>query len=306
MPSVRQLEYLLALDEQRHFRRAAESCGVTQPTLSAQLRALEEALGVQLVERNRARVIMTLVGEEIAEIARRVVRDIGEIRHIAQSRGDGIGGMIRMGLPPTIGPYLLPKMISDLHSAYPTLKLYVREDMPSALPPALERGRHDVIVMPLPLDRKDLEIEALFREPLYLVMASDHPLAARKKISRRDLRGHSVLTLESGHQLHEQVERLCDEVDAELMSDYEGTSLDTLREMVGMGMGLSFLPGLYVLSGLEHDPTLKVTSISGAPIYRTIGLVWRKSAARSTEFRTLAEHFREAVRREFPQLPTIG
>jgi LysR family hydrogen peroxide-inducible transcriptional activator len=306
MPSIRQLEYLLALEEQRHFRRAAESCGVTQPTLSAQLRALEERLGVQLVERNRTTVIMTVVGEAIAEIARRVVRDVGEIRHVAASRGSGIGGVIRIGLPPTIGPYLLPKMVPELHAAYPTLKLYVREDIPAALPPALERGRHDVIVMPLPLNRDDMEIQPLFREPLYLVMAADHPLAARKKISRRDLRGHSVLTLESGHQLHEQIKGICDDVQAVLMSDYEGTSLDTLREMVGMGMGLSFLPGLYVLSGLEQDSAIKVTSISGAPIYRTIGLAWRKSAARSTEFGILADHFRNAVRREFPQLSVLG
>ncbi len=306
MPSVRQLEYLLALEDLRHFRRAAERCGVTQPTLSAQLRALETSLGAQLVERNRSRVILTLVGEEIAEIARRIMRDVGEIRHVAASRGSEFGGMIRIGLPPTIGPYLLPKMIPELHAAYPTLKLYVREEIPAALPSALERGRHDVIVMPLPLSRDDMEIQPLFREPLYLVMAADHPLAAREKISRRDLRGHSVLTLESGHQLHEQIKGICDDVDAVLMSDYEGTSLDTLREMVGMGMGLSFLPGLYVLSGLEQDSAIKVTTVRGAPIYRTIGLAWRKSAARSAEFGILADRFRATVRREFPQLPIIG
>lgn len=306
MPSLRQLEYLLALEERRHFRRAAEACAVSQPTLSAQLRSLEKRLGVQLVERNRTTVIMTPVGRQIAAIGRRMLSDAEEIRHLAAVQGRGMSSMIRLGLPPTIGPYLLPRMIPELHAAYPNLKLYVREDIPESLPPALERGLHDVLVMPLSINRQDLEVQPLFREPLYLAMAVDHPLANRGKLNRRDLRGYAVLTLESGHQLHEQVKMLCDEVGAKLMSDYEGTSLDTLREMVGMGMGLSFLPGLYVQSSLSEDRTIKVSAISGAPIYRTVGLVWRKSSARTQEFLVLAEHFREAVRRDFPQFTIIG
>ena len=196
-------------------------------------------------------------------------------------------------------------MIPDLRADYPELKLYVREDFPEALPSALEQGHHDVCVVPLPVNRKELETEPLFREPLYLAMSADHPLATRKRIDRRDLRGESILTLESGHQLHEQVEGLCADVGAQLLSDYEGTSLDTLREMVGMRMGLSFLPGLYVKSSLGQDSAIKVSRLSGAPIYRTIGLVWRKSSARAKEFRTLADHFRNTVRREFPEFTIV-
>ncbi len=306
MPSLRQLEYLIALEERRHFRRAAEACGVSQPTLSAQLRSLEKRLGVQLVERNRTTVIMTSVGRQIAAIGRRMLSDAEEIRQLAAAQGQSMGGMIRLGLPPTIGPYLLPRMISDLHATYPNLKLYVREEIPTSLPLALERGLHDVLVMPLSVNRQDLEVQPLFREPLYLAMAADHPLATRGELNRRDLRGYAVLTLESGHQLHEQVKQLCDEVGAKLMSDYEGTSLDTLREMVGMGMGLSFLPGLYVQSSLSQDTTIKVSAVSGAPIYRTVGLVWRKSSVRKQEFQILANHFRDAVRREFPQFTIIA
>jgi len=305
MPSLRQLEYLLALEECRHFRHAAEKCGVSQPTLSAQLRVLEERLGAQLVERSRIRVILTPVGADISAIARRVLRDVEEIRDLAASPGSGLGGMVRMGMAPTIGPYLLPKMIPDLHAAYPELKLYVREDFPAALPLALEQGRHDVCVVPLPVNRKELVTEPVFREPLYLVMAADHPLATRRRIDRRDLRGQSILTLESGHQLREQVEGLCTEVGAQMLSDYEGTSLHTLREMIGMGMGLSFLPGLYVKSSLGQDLAINVIALSGAPIYRTIGLVWRKSSARVVEFRMLADHFRNTVRREFPAFTII-
>ena len=306
MPSLRQLEYLVAIEEHRHFRRAAEQCGVSQPTLSAQLRTLERRLGSDLVERSHSRVIMTSFGDQIAVLARRVLSDVAEMRHLAVSEGTGIGGIVRLGLPPTIGPYLLPRMIPDLHAAYPGLKLYVREDFPKALPPALEQGRHDVLVVPLPIGRKEVDTEPVFREPLYLAMASDHPLASKRRVDRRDLQGQSILTLEAGHQPHEQVEGLCAEVGADLQSDYEGTSLDTLREMVGMGMGLSFLPGLYVGSALGQDPAIKVVTLVGAPIFRTIGLVWLKSSARAEEFRTLAEHFRKTVRREFPEFAILG
>ncbi len=306
MPSFRQLEYLLALEEFAHFRRAAEHCGVSQPTLSAQLQALEGRLGVQLVERSRTRVILTPVGAEIVQVARRVLSDVEEIRHLAARPKTGLGGLMRVGLAPTIGPYLLPMMIPDLHAAYPQLRLYLREDYPAALPLALEQGRHDVCILPLPVNRNELVSESLFREPLYLAMAADHPLASKKRVDRRDLKNQSILTLESGHQLRKQVEMLCADVGARLLSDYEGTSLDTLREMVGMGMGLSFLPGLYVRSNLRQDPSIKVTELSGAPIFRMIGMVWRKSSARGNEFSTLADYFRKAIIREFPGFTIAG
>lgn len=305
MPSVRQLEYLLALDEMRHFRRAAEKCGASQPTLSAQLRALENKLGVQLVERSRSRVIFTSVGEQTVTIARRILQDVRGIYELAASHDGRGGGLLRMGLAPTIGPYLLPRMVPDLHTAYPMLKLYVREDLPAALPVALEEGRHDIIVMPLPVVATDLVSIPLFREPLYLALPSDHPLADKDQIQRRDLKGTAILTLEAGHQLREQVEGLCGEVGADLQSDYEGTSLDTLREMVGMGMGLSFLPGLYVNSSLGQDTAVKVKRIAGPPIYRTIGMVWRKTSIRGSEYLELADHFRNTVRRDFPEFAVL-
>lgn len=305
MPSLRQLEYLLALEDRRHFRRAAESCGVSQPTLSAQLRNLEERLGIQLVERNRTTVILTPVGKQIADVGRRMLSDAEDIRQLAAGYSQGIGGLVRLGMAPTIGPYLLPRMVPDLHAAYPSLKLYVREDIPSALPQALERGQHDLLVTPQLRDRGELVAQPLFREPLYLAIPVDHPLARKEKVERADLNGQSVLTLESGHQLHEQVERICSEVGASLLSDYEGTSLDTLAEMVGMGMGLSFLPGLYVRSGLNQNPAVLAVELSGAPIYRTIVLVWRKSSARSNVYQVLGDHFRDTVRREFPEFTVI-
>ena len=306
MPSLRQLEYLLALDEERHFRRAATKIGVSQPTLSAQLGTLEETLGAQLVERSRSRVLLTPVGREIADIARRVLRDVQEMRDIATHNLGEPGGTIRLGLPPTIGPYLLPRVIPRIHKAYPELKLYVREDVPQNLSVGLDEGRYDLVITPIPIRAEGLESVRLFREPLYLVVPSDSDLSQRDEIERKDLRNRSILTLETGHHLREQVEALCDEFGAKLLADYEGTSLDTLRQMVGMGMGLSFLPGLYVHTSLGRDTSVKQVALKGRALYRTIGLLWRDTSARKSEFEQLAQDIRETVKRSFSTFPILS
>ncbi len=299
MPSLRQLEYLVAISDARNFRRAAERVGASQPTLSAQLKTLEQRLGAPLIERDRHSVITTPVGDQVVALARRVLQDVQEIRDVAGRHGQDFSGTIRLGLPPTIGPYLLPKIVPDLHKAYPDLKLYVREDKPQSLPDGLMEGRYDVLVTPLPVRDLNVETLPLFREPLFVAMASDHELAKNRTVARADLKDQAVLALESGHQLHEQVEAVCEEFGATLLFDYEGTSLDTLREMVGMGMGLSFLPGLYVRSSLGQDPSIKVSELKDRSLFRTIGLVWRKTSFRAQEFETLAEHLKRSVRRDF-------
>lgn len=299
MPSLRQLEYLVAISDARNFRRAAERVGASQPTLSAQLKTLESRLGTQLIERDRHSVIITPIGERVVLLARRILQDAQEIRDVAAHRGSEFSGTIRLGLPPTIGPYLLPKIVPDLHRTYPDLKLYVREDKPQTLPAALMEGRYDLLIMPLPVRGLSVETLPIFREPLFIAMAADHELAKNRTIVRADLKGQAILALESGHQLHEQVEAVCEDVGASLMFDYEGTSLDTLREMVGMGMGLSFLPGLYVRSSLGQDPSVKISDLADRSLHRTIGLVWRKSSFRTPEFETLAKHVRHTVRRDF-------
>ena len=300
MPTIRQIEYLLALHEFRHFRRAAEPVGVSQPTLSAQLKTMEGRLGAQLIERNKSPVIFTPLGERVMENARRIMQDVREIREVALSYGQEFGGTVRLGLPPTIGPYLLPRMLPGLHREYPNLRLYVREDLPQSLPKALYEGRYDVLITPLPVRGLELESLPVFREPLYLVVPNDHPLAEKPEIEREDLRGQSILALEAGHQLHEQAQAMCEEFGARLLFDYEGTSLDTLREMVGMGMGLSFLPGLYVRSMLSMDESVRAKQIKGRTISRTIGVVWRRTSGLSDQYRILADYVAETVAQDFP------
>jgi LysR family hydrogen peroxide-inducible transcriptional activator len=305
MPSIKQLQYLVALHDKRHFRRAAERVGVSQPTLSAQLKTLEDELGAPLVERSRSGLIFTPIGAEIIQIARRVVRDVQEIQQTAASYGEEFGGTIRLGLPPTIGPYLLPRMLSDLHRNYPSLRLYVREEVPLTLPAALQDGYYDVLIVPLPVRGAEITVVPVFREPLYIAAAADDPLAQSNQISRSDLAGRSILTLETGHHLHEQAEAMCAEFGARLRFDFEGTSLDTLRQMVAMGVGLSLLPGLYVHAMLREDRSVKPLRIRDRALFRTIGVAWRRSSSLELHYRKLVGHVAETVEREFPEFPRL-
>ena len=302
MPNLRQLEYLVAVADTLNFRRAAEKTHATQPTLSEQLKALESRLGAQLVERTRSRVILTPIGAQIAGIARRILADAEEIRALAASGGKELTGVLRLGLPPTIGPYLLPRVIPELHRTYPGLKLYVREELPSLLPQALEEGRHDVVMSLLPVRGAELVSQPLFREPLYLAVGPEHPLVQECVARRSDLEGEDVLALGPGHQLHDVVHSLCDELGANLRYDYEGTSLDTLHEMVAMGLGITFLPALYVKAVIARESSIKTLEIEDRAIYRTVGLIWRRSTSRQTSYEALTRVLRSLVEREFEEL----
>lgn len=301
MPSLRQLEYLIELSRLRHFRRAAEALGVSQPTLSAQIRTMEDRLGLELVERNRTSVLITPTGERVIEIASRMLRDRQEILDLAESARGPLGGVIRLGLPSTIGPNLLPLILPELHRSHPDLALHVREDVPSKLPGALAGGMHDVLLVPLPITGPDLVTRPIFREPLHVAMAEDHPLAKAEPLTRKDLRGNRVLALERGHQLQEQVAAICEEVGANLAFDFEGTSLDTLTQMVAMGTGVTFLPGLYVERAAKLQSGVVVRELSGRSLSRTIGAAWRNTSTRVDDYELLIRFIRSAVADNFPR-----
>ena len=304
MPSLRQLEYLVALADTLNFRRAAERCNTTQPTLSEQIKALEERLGAQLVERSRAGVMMTATGLAVTSIARRIHRDVVEIRSVTAGDDATLKGVLRLGLPSTIGPYLLPQVVPGIHASYPELKLYVREELPQSLPRSLEDGAYDLIITPLPVRGDELHVVELFREPLFLTIASDHPLAPQKRLQRSDLQGQEVLTLGPGHQLHDVVLALCSEFGAQVRLDYEGTSLDMLREMVVTGLGVTFMPGLYVHRELMTDKNVRVIPLQGRSIHRAIGMAWRKTSPRHRHFDVVAMLCRDAVQAALNALNT--
>jgi LysR family hydrogen peroxide-inducible transcriptional activator len=295
MPTLRQLEYLVAVADTLHFRRAAERVNTTQPTLSEQLKALEDRLGTQLVERNRARVVLTPVGLEIVGVARRILRDAGDIRSIAQAHSGSLSGVIRLGASPTIGAYMLSRMLPAFHQQFPRLKMHVREDAPQRLMRGLDEGTYDLVIAPQPLRGTDFEVETIFREAILVAVASDHPLASKQTWQRRDLVGLEVLTLGAGYHLHDLTAEIAREVGARLRHDYEGTSLDTLREMVATGLGITFLPELYVRTVVTRDPLIKTGPVQDLKADRIIAMAWRKTTSRQSMFRQIAELARHAI-----------
>lgn len=307
MPTLKQLRYLAAIAETRHFRRAAEKVHISQPTLSGQLRDLERRLGVQLVERSRSGVILTPLGKEVAGRARMILRNVEDIVELAKHSQSPLGGTVRLGVLPTVGPYLLPHIVPELHRSHPNLKLYVREELPRSILGNLEEGDLDVLMIPLPINGADLKTLRLFREPLFVVVPVDHPIAAKSAADHEDLKGETVLSLERGHRLHDQVQALCEEYGAKLALDYEGTSLDTLRQMVGKRMGISFMPALYVKSEVVKDSRAVVArKLRSRGPSRTIGMVWRRHSARNEEYVQFAELVRTILRCSVPEVTVVN
>lgn len=304
--TLKQLRYLVALDETKHYRRAAEHCSISQPSLSAQIQNIEEALGVQLVERSRSGVALTPVGREVAERARRLLDEVQGIIDFAAGAQHGLVGTIRLGAKPTLGPYLLPYVVANLHRQHPDLRLYIREAAPRELEHELRRGVHDVILAQLPVVGSELVTQRLFREPLYLALAADHPLAEKEEIEPKDLKGLQVLSLSPQYHLHDQINAVCQEFGATVLRDYEGTSLDALRQMVGMGMGVTFLPALYVCSEIPLRSEVVVKQLRGKSIMRSLGLVWRKSAGRAAAYQQIADVVREVAAKKFKDLIIEG
>ncbi|MFT7668388.1 MAG: LysR family hydrogen peroxide-inducible transcriptional activator [Planctomycetota bacterium] len=294
-PSLRQIQYFIALAESAAFRRGARRLGVSQPTLSNQIAALENALGLKLFERSQSGALLTPAGRDLLISARRVVEEFQGFLDRAESMTRGPAGTYRLGVTATLGPYLLPLVLPGIHRKYESLKFYVREGAPQHIEDNLLAGEHDLILTPLPVSAGDLTVVPLFREPLRLVMAKEHRLASKKRIDPVDLHDEPVLTLEEHHLFHHQIRGLCERLGARPLYDYEGTSLDTLRQMVVMGIGVAFLPALYVRSEIHQPTELRVTDVTGEAMERRHGLVWRASAPGDPLFRSIADDIRRLV-----------
>jgi LysR family hydrogen peroxide-inducible transcriptional activator len=297
-PSVRQVEYFVAIAEAESFNGAARRLSVSQPTMTNQIAALEEALGLQLFERSRAGTVLTPVGRELLPNAHRLLEEFQGFIDRADSVSRGPSGTYRLGVTPTLGPYLLPHILPALHRRYTALKLSVREDAPCDLEVGLATGKYDFVLTPLPIDDSRLTVAPLFREPLMLTLPADHRLAKRKHINRQDLAGESVLTIDEHHHFHRQIQKLCGRLGAQLRRDYEGTSLDTLRHMVVMGMGIAFLPALYIRSEIHRPSELRVATVRGEVIERTHALAWRSSSPARQLFREITDEIRSLVARD--------
>lgn len=298
--TLKQLTYFVALTEARHFRRAAERLGVSQPSLSQQVTGLEVALGLDLVERGHRGAVLTPGGRDVLSQARRILEEVETLKGMVQDAQSGASGTIRLGTSPTLGPYLLPHVMRRLHSAYPSLKLIVRDAAPLVLQEELLQGQHDLILTQLPVRSADVVVERLFREPLKLTVAQDHRLAGRQYATDADLVNEDILALSSSYLLHNQVVALCEEISATPRQDYEGTSLDALRQMTALNMGVSFLPALYVRSEVSQETgDVSVLTFRRDQFTRSIGLVWRKRSAHKRAIDSISQVIHAVARETF-------
>jgi LysR family hydrogen peroxide-inducible transcriptional activator len=289
--TIRHLSYFVALADSGSFTRAADRMGVSQPSLSQQIRALETIIGAALFERGGP-AILTPLGRDLLDRARRILLEVADLEDFRATSTDPLIGTIRLGVSPTLGAYLLPALVARLHREHPTLRVHVREGLPTALASGLATGVHDLILAQLPVTGGAFHSERLFREPLHVAMASDHPLGAKAIIAPSDLRGTNLLTLQPEYRLTEQIAAIAVDVGATVLRDYEGTSLDAIRQMAGMGMGLALLPELYVRQEVREGDDVVVRPIKGGRYYRDIGLLWRQGAGRAPAYGLIAELLR--------------
>ena len=300
--TLKQLRFFTSLASTRHFRKAAEREGVTQPSLSAQIALLEESLGLDLVERTGG-VRLSPAGREIEARALRVLEEVRGLRDLAASLRMGEAGVLRVGVSLTVGPYLMPYVVRDLHRKFPGMGLFIREAAPADLEADLLRGEHDAIITQLPMRSSDLDDMAIFREPLMLVVPDDHPLAAMQRPGDRDLADQPVMILGRSYPMSNQIAALCQDLGARVLDNYEGTSLDALRQMVGMGMGVAFLPALYVESEIRgRESSVVVLPFRPGRLTRTVGIAWRKSSGRIRTIDRLARQLHDTASRRFGNL----
>jgi LysR family hydrogen peroxide-inducible transcriptional activator len=287
---LKDLRYLVAVADTRHFGRAAERCHVSQPTLSAQLKKLEDYLGVQLIERAPKRVALTAAGEEIVDRARRILESSDEIVELAKGHRDPLAGRLKVALLPTIGPYLLPNVAARLRKQLPRLELMLYEYQTDPMLEKLQSGEIDVGILALPVLMDGMESVELYREPFMVALPANHKLASRSHIRIEDLSHETLLLLEDGHCLREQALDICAGGGLHEKQDFRATSLETLRQMVAAGVGITLLPELAGRGAYGNARGVAIKPFSKPVPTRTIGAVWRKSSARREAILALAKH----------------
>lgn len=291
LPTVKQLQYLVSLRRFGHFGRAADACFVTQSTLSAGLRELETLLGLTLVERTRRVVRFTALGEKIADKALKVLRETEELAEMARAQGRPLHGELRMGVIPTIAPFLLPTMLPRLREQWPELKLYLREETSAAACEALHRGQLDCVLLALPFACGDVDSTSLFDDPLFVAYPRGEAPAARS-IDAAEVDEKRLLLLEDGHCLKDHALSACNRPELRAHAAMMGTSLHTLVQMVDNGLGVTFVPGMAIEAGILSRTGIEARPLRSDHPYRRIALIWRRSSPREGEFQMLATSLR--------------
>jgi LysR family hydrogen peroxide-inducible transcriptional activator len=291
---LKDLRYLVAVADERHFGRAAAHCFVSQPTLSAQLKKLEQDLGVQLIERAPNNVTLTPAGQEIVTRARRILEASDEVVQLAHGHRDPLAGKLRVALLPTIGPYLLPRVAPALRRTLPRLELRLYEYQTAPLLEKLQAGALDVGILALPVEAPGCEARELYEEPFTVALPGRHALAARKTLRVADLKGETLLLLEDGHCLRDQALEICSRVGTKDPQDFRATSLETLRHMVATGAGVTLLPQLASRGAWGDARGVAVRPFANPAPSRHVGALWRRSTARQAAIdavcRVIVEH----------------
>jgi LysR family hydrogen peroxide-inducible transcriptional activator len=304
LPSLKQLQYLVALRRYGHFGKAADACFVSQSTLSSGLRELETLLGVTLVERTRRLVRFTALGEKMADKAIRVLREAEELAEMARAEGQPLHGELRMGVIPTIAPFLLPAMLPRLRSEWPEIKLYLREETSSAACEALHRGQLDCVLLALPFNCGEVDSALLFDDPLYVAFPPGEAPRGRS-VEAATIDESKLLLLEDGHCLKDHALSACNRPEIRAHASMMGTSLHTLVQMVDNGLGVTFVPGMAIETGLLNGTGVEARRLESDHGFRRVALIWRRSSPRENEFQLLAATLRRIARDLIPHLEPV-
>jgi LysR family hydrogen peroxide-inducible transcriptional activator len=292
--NLRDLKYLVALADHKHFGRAAAACFVSQPTLSTQIKKLEDELGVPLVERAPRKVMLTPAGREAASRARGIVAEVEQMKEAARRSQDPEAGTVRLGIFPTLAPYLLPHMVPGIRQRFPQLELLLVEEKSDQLLRQLREGRLDAAVLALPLHDEQLHSEFLFEEPFVLAVPEGHPLAQHSPLNLHDLADQRLLLLDDGHCLREHALDVCHLSGASEKSEFQATSLETLRQMVAANVGVTLLPILAIKPPVARSDSIRLLGFGGnKQPSRRIAMVWRRSSAMAEFLLHFAQLFKE-------------
>jgi len=295
LPTLKQLRYLVAVADHQHFGQAAKACHVSQSTLSAGVLELEEVLGASLVERNNRNILLTTLGRDVVERARDLLVDAEEMVSLCAAAGEPFQGKMRLGVIPTIAPFLLPRLLQQLRTTHPDFKLFIREDLSQHLVDALQAGELDILLLALPFPAEQVEQMSLFSDPFYLATEPHHALAKNKTISTSDLRGEGLLLLEEGHCLRDHALEACKLRNNQISVPYQATSLSTIVQMVANGIGVTLLPKMAVDAGIMAGTPLVAQPFADRDVSRDVGLMWRKKTPRTREFRLLGEFIQKTI-----------
>jgi LysR family hydrogen peroxide-inducible transcriptional activator len=298
--NLRDLGYLVALADLRHFGKAADACFVSQPTLSTQIRKLEEELGVALVERAPRKVMLTTAGEDVVARARRIVADVEQMKEAARRSRDPESGSFRLGVFPTLGPYLLPHVLPNLQVRFPNLELLLVEEKSDVLLARLREGKLDAALLALPVHDEQLHTEFLFEEPFVLAAPAQHALASRTSLAMDDLNDQTLLLLEDGHCLRDQALDVCRLSGANEKGGFRATSLETLRQMVASGIGVTLLPALSVHAPIVQPANIRLVNFRDPVPNRQIAMVWRRSSAMDEFLQAFSSRLGALARAQLP------